>query len=278
MGKSLLNFTALVRDPLVHFLAFGLLLFIVVEFVFSTDQADSGSTQIVVTQERKNQLSAQFSSTWKRQPTEAEIIGLIDTFVLEEIYYREALKLGLDKNDPLIRRRLQQKLEYMQEDVASFDVPDDDQLAAWYQQHKARFATPIRYSFQQILLRPEDAKKIEEIIASLNNASAVPGDFNASGLLETNNTALSSQIILNRFGESFSKQLSQLSPEGNWQGPVSSTFGTHLVLVDKVIEPETPDLSQVRERVMQEFYAERRDEAKIMTQNQLKNNYVIEIE
>ena len=273
-----MSFSALLRDPLFHFLAFGLLLFLAVELFLGDDQEDVHSNRIVVSEERKNQLVAQFSNTWQRQPTETEMSGLIDTFVLEEVYYREALKLGLDKNDPLIRRRLQQKLEYLQEDIASFEDPDEDQLATWYLQHKDRFASQRRYTFQQLLLKPEDSKKLNEIIRSLNNGNIVAADVNASGLMETNNTALNAQMILNRFGESFAKQLTQLTPASDWQGPVTSTFGTHLVLLDKIIEAETPDLSKVRDRVLQEFYSERRYASKLSTRNQLKNNYTVVIE
>ncbi len=273
-----MNFTALVRDPLVHFLVFGLLLFLAVEFFSDADQFGSESSTIIVSKERQDQLVAQFASTWQRQPTEGERRGLVDTFVHEEIYYREALKLGLDKNDALIRRRMQQKLEYLQEDMSSFEVPDDNDLATWYQQNKERFASPLQYSFQQVLLRPEDAAKIEQVITSLNNDNAVVGDFNASGLLETNNTALSSQMVLNRFGENFVKQLEQISASSNWQGPVQSTFGTHVVLLDKVLQPVSPEFSEVKERVMQEYVTERRGKAKISAQNRLKNNYEIEIE
>ncbi len=273
-----MNIAALVRDPLVHFLLFGFVLFVAVEFIFDARQESFDSKNIIVTQARQDQLEAQFANTWNRQPTEAETSGLIDTFVMEEVYYREALKLGLDNNDPLIRRRLQQKLEYLQEDMASLEEPDDDQLSTWYQQNKARFASPPKYTFQQLLLRSEDLTKIDEIIASLNNGSAVPASFNASGLLETNNTALSSQTIVNRFGESFGRQLTQLTPAKTWQGPVNSSFGTHLVVLYKVIEAQTPGLSEVRERVLQEYYAERREEAKIATQSKLKNSYVIVID
>jgi len=273
-----LNFTTLVRDPLLHFLVLGLLLFLTVEYFYDTEQSAADSTRIVINQERKNQLEAQFTSTWSRQPTEAETSGLIDTFIMEEVYYREALKLGLDKNDPLIRRRLQQKLEYLQEDMASLEEPDDDQLSDWYQQNKARFASPPKYTFQQLLLKNDDVEKIDEIITSLNNGNEVPASFNASGLLEINNNALSYQMIVNRFGDSFTRQLVHLSPAKYWQGPVSSSFGTHLVVFDKVIEADTPDLLEIRERVLREYYTERRDKAKVATQNTLKNNYVIVIE
>jgi len=266
------------RDPLVHFVIFGFLLFALAELFQLGDTGATDGPKITVSKDRQKQLVSLFEASWQRPPTETEVSGLVDGFVLEEIYYREALQLGLDKNDTIIRRRLKQKLEFLQEDFSGYEEPDAETLALWYQANQQKFAAPSRYTFKQVLLKPEDTGSIKRVLQQLNNDEVDPNSISASGLLEVNNTSLSAQGVTNRFGVEFTQELIQLTAGGEWQGPVTSVFGTHLILMQSILSGKKPTLEEVKERALQDYQAERRQVLKAELQARLKDRYSIDVE
>ncbi len=109
------------REPLVHFLLLGGVLFLIFGLTNQTGTTNSDQ-RIVVSAGRIEQLATVFGKTWQRPPTSKELKGLIDDFVLEEVYYRQAVAMGIDRDDTIIRRRLRQKLEFLTDDVSSLDL------------------------------------------------------------------------------------------------------------------------------------------------------------
>ncbi len=271
-------FKKLISDPLIHFLLFGFLLFTFSQYFLANESSVSSSSRIIVTDNKQSQLVAMFESSWQRKPTENEVKGLIEGYILEEIYYREALNLGLDKNDTVIRQRLKQKLEFLQEDISNYEPPSDEELNVWYLNNQKYFIAPARYSFRQVLLKPEDVQRIVTLQIALNDELITPSELSASGLLELKSTGLTEQAIVNRFGEIFTMELKQLKPSREWQGPVNSAFGTHLVQLSEIQSPQTPDISDIRDRVVQEYQSARRKDYKLEIQQRLKDSYSIEVE
>ncbi|MGB6907241.1 MAG: peptidyl-prolyl cis-trans isomerase, partial [Methyloceanibacter sp.] len=126
------------REPLVHFVLIGAAVFGLYALV-SGDERDNARDRIVVTEGRVQQLAQVFAKTWQRPPGPEELRGLVDAYIKEEVYYREALKLGLDRDDTLIRRRMQQKMEFVTEPGDALLQPDDATLQAYLDDHKADF-------------------------------------------------------------------------------------------------------------------------------------------
>ncbi len=150
MGDRLKMTTKLLHEPLVHFLLLGALLFLI--FGLSGGGGDERPDRIVVTAETVDRLAALWTRTWQRPPTEAELKGIIDDHVKEEVFYREALALGLDRNDIVIRRRLRQKMEFFGDDVGDSVEPTEDELRQYLLDHADDFRTPARVAFDQIYI------------------------------------------------------------------------------------------------------------------------------
>jgi hypothetical protein len=267
------------KEPLLHFLLLGALIFLVYGWLSDERSAD----EIFISTGQQDTLINTFARSWQRPPTPAEFKGLLDDFVREEIAYREAKSLGLDDNDVIIRRRLRQKLELLAEDIAGLSVPSDAELQAFLDDNQNDYLIEPRYSLQQIYFstdRREDAAgDAEALLAELQSASK-PLDYSQLGdsialpeMLE--NTRLSE--ITRVFGGDFSAELEQVE-SGQWAGPVQSGFGLHLILVTGQVPAQKPGLDQVRDAVQRDWFSVRRQEAVDGLYQRLAGNYTIEIE
>jgi hypothetical protein len=269
----------LIREPLVQFLLIGVAIFAIYELVAS--QSEPPRDRIVVTEGRAQQLALVFAKTWQRSPSPQEMRGLIDAYVKEEIYYREAIKLGLDRDDTLIRRRMQQKMEFLSE-------PSDDRLAAsdatlqsFYDANQADFLIEPEVEFQQILIDSEKDRepaevRAEQLLRQLRDSSQ---DVDASELGDATllpyATRLSSVTrIGNAFGENFAKKLATL-PAGEWTGPIKSPFGLHLVHITDRRDERLPPLNEIRKAVEQKWRTQERDQFQQDEYDRLRANYEV---
>ena len=253
----------ILREPLLHFLVLGAGLFVL--FGLVGGQAEERPDRIVVTEAKIENLAELFKRTWRRPPSQAELEGLIEDHVKEEILYREALALGLERDDIVIRRRLRQKMEFVSEDVAQPAEPTEDELQAFLAEHADRFREPSRVSFAQVYLSPdrrgEDAwSDAERVLVALDAGRSDPAEAGDPFLLEQDYRELAAQDVERLFGGAFAAQVAEL-PVGRWSGPVESGYGLHLVLVRERTPARLPDLAEVRDAVANEWRAVRREEA-----------------
>ncbi len=272
----------LLHEPLLHFLVIGTALFLLYDAV-NGGRSDA-PRQIVISEARIEALAGNFTSVWMRPPTVAELKGLVDDYVAEEVYYREAVAMGFDKEDTVIRRRLRQKMEFISEDVANSVEPDDAELQEFLAQNAGKFARPAVLSFQQVYLSVErrgdsvraDAERLlAEVQAGRSAATAVEaGD---STLLPATMEAASAQAIANAFGEDFARQVDE-APVGQWSGPIESSFGVHLVRVDQRVAAEAPTLGEIRPIVLREWQAEQRHRQNESFLAALRDKYEVRVE
>jgi len=143
----------LVREPLVQFLLLGAALF-ALDAWLRPSAAPTANAEIVVSEARIRNLAQNFRRTWQRPPTRVELEGLVEAHVREEVFYREALALGLERDDAIIRRRLQQKMEFVSEEAAALAKPTDEDLSAYLKTHAEAFRTEPRATFAQVYLDP----------------------------------------------------------------------------------------------------------------------------
>jgi len=143
----------MLKEPLLHFLLLGAGLF--VAYGITQTPGNAGPNEIVITQGQIEHLVTGFTRTWQRPPTSEELAGLVRDRVREEVYYREAMAMGLDKDDTVIRRRLRQKMEFVSADIADQAVPSDAELDAYLNAHPDKFLTEPRFSFSQVYLDPD---------------------------------------------------------------------------------------------------------------------------
>jgi PPIC-type PPIASE domain len=269
------------REPLVHFLLLGAVLFATHSMLVK--RTGNEPDKIVVSQFRIDHLSEGFARTWLRAPTAEELEGLIRDYIREEVYYREAMAMGLDRDDTIIRRRLQQKLEFLSENITDFTPPTDEELGAFLQNHPDQFRSQRRFSFHQVYLSMErhrdnlagDAAELLRQLKSSNSSdTSTLGD---PSLLEHQFANVETTDVAKQFGEKFASALNDL-PLGEWQGPVESSYGIHLVFVDERTERLSPALEDVRDAVRRELLNVRRIEANKKFYDGLRKRYTIEIE
>ena len=144
----------ILKEPLLHFFLIGVGLFVIYGLVNNPETTDPDKT-IVVSEGRIDQLATVFGKTWQRPPTAQELKGLIDDFVMEEIYYRQAVAMGIDRDDTIIRRRMRQKLEFLTDDAAAMAEPTEKELAEYLAANEERFRQSPTYTFEQVYFNPE---------------------------------------------------------------------------------------------------------------------------
>jgi hypothetical protein len=263
----------LLREPLVHFLLGGAALFLL--YGRMADPGAGPQERIVVREDRVHMLARSFERTWMRPPTGPELQGLIDDYVNEEVLYREALALGLDRDDLVVRRRMRQKMEFLNDGLAGSE-PTDEDLRAFLAANPERSRIPSRVSFTQVFLNPAaDASRAAELLARLR-AGEDPSAVGDATLLPHGLTGATPAQVAGSFGTAFSEALIE-APEGAWSGPFASTFGLHLVRVDAHEPGRLPRLEEVRGAVEREWAAERRKEARERFTDELRQRYDVEV-
>jgi len=273
----------ILKEPLLHFLLLGAALFIAYGLV-SKPGSSGAPGKIVVTVGHVEHLAAGFAKTWQRPPTDAELKGLVDDWVREEIATREAMALGLDKDDTVVRRRLRQKLEFVSDDVAAQTEPTDADLNAYLQAYPESFRVEPRLTFSQVYLDPAKhgenlTRDTAQVLAQLKQAGgkADSSPLGDSFLLEHTFQAEPTSEIAKQFGEQFAAALAGLPP-GQWQGPIESGYGVHLVLVSERTEGRLPALPEVRDVVRREWANARRLEGNAKFYQELLKRYAVSIE
>jgi len=266
----------LLREPLCQFFLIGGAIFSVYAAVAPPRQ--SPAEIINIEPERLQQLRSAFESVWSRPPTEKELAGLTEDFLRDEIYYREALALGLDRDDTVIRQRLRQKMEFISDAGADPQAPTDAELAGWLAAHPDTYRREAQVALQQVFLGADPAR--EEADRLLNSLRAAPdADIAAMGkrTLLPGQLGLSPPLAVDRvFGKGFFELLRDL-PQGVWSGPVTSTYGVHLVRITGAVSGRIPALEEVREAVARDWSATRAAEARKQIFEKLRSRYVVQI-
>ncbi len=259
------------REPLIHFLLIGLLLFLVL------GRSGSGHPEgysIRVDDDQIARIAANWERTWQRPPSAEELDRLIDGYVREEIYFREALRLGLDEDDIVIRRRLRSKMEFLARASVESEAPDDSVLQQWLDDHPEIYAADAVMTFDQIYLG-EDGEEAD-IRAALENG-VDPQQLGAATRLPFTMTDAGRSAVERQFGEAFAGAI-DADGIGEWQGPVRSGFGAHLVRLRAYDAGQAPTLADVRQRVENDWRdataAQREEEAFAL----LRSAYSVEIE
>ncbi len=266
----------MIREPLLHFALIGAGLFVLFAYLNPAAQ-DQAENSIVVTGYKIQQLSTVFQKKWQRPPTAVELKRLIDDYVTEEVYYREAIAMRMDQDDTVIRRRLRQKMEFLLTDASAAIKPTDEQLQTYLDEHPAAFAIPARYSFRQIYVnpnRPGSAERIAAIRQQLDAGLYVTGD---STMLPETMAGQPTNRIDRTFGQGFTQPFVDM-PLHSWQGPIRSGFGQHWVYLEAREAGRQPALNEVRAKVLREYeYAQRQALQREVTEKLLQK-YTVQVD
>lgn len=257
----------ILSNPLFHFLILTLLIYVVYGFFGVKQNTDSERT-IVVTQSTINWLEESWEKLWIRPPTENEMDGLIDQYIRETILYREALNMGLDKDDVIIRRRLAQKFEFLTQDLIQAPEPSDEKLTVYFNENIDKYKKPDLTTFTHIFFDPDkreektlkDAEQSKIKLNKLEQPTEGIDQFGDTFMLQSYYPERTEQEILKLFGSEFAKAVSEEIPTGEWYGPVLSGYGTHLVYVDRRIQTPEPQFDALRELVIEDWKEKKRQE------------------
>jgi len=272
------------REPLLHFLLIGAAFFLYFN-VFSGPGRDTDGKTIVVDAAEIEWMKASWQQRWNRPPLPAELDGMIEDYVRESVLYREALALGLDKDDRYIRQRLGLKMEFLAADLVTLAPPGEDVLKAYFESHRERYQDLPRFTFTQLYFDPDkrgsetlaDAEAMKALLAAGDTGAEDPGSLGDSLMLGSEFTDMGQPEIQKLFGSVFAQTLAGLAP-GRWQGPLSSGYGVHLVYVSNVTQPPEPDFAALRDKLVLDWTADEGDELKRKFYAGLRSQYTVIIE
>lgn len=270
------------REPLLHFLLIGITVFAVYGYTHRGRGGVESSRQITLSLDELGQMDLYFESQWHRQPTPAEFQAMLEDKVREEVLYREALAMGLDKDDTIVKRRMAQKMQFLAEDVAAAHEPSTAELKAWFEKNSNKFALPSRYSFRHLYFSPDKRGKNaqEEAAKTLAKIAGQPEDSKLAVSLadrfmfQDYYGDRAPEALAKEFGPQFVVALEKLKP-GSWQGPIESGYGWHLVYVDTVIPGRIPAFEEMEPDVKTAWLGEQKATAWQKAYAEMRAKYVV---
>jgi peptidyl-prolyl cis-trans isomerase C len=274
----------LAGEPLVHFLLIGAGIYGVFG-VLSAGEAGNDERTVTVASGEIQALTDQWFRSMSRPPTEDELDGIIRRHVRIQILYREALAMGMDKGDVVIKRRLAQKVELLAQGLMTPEEPREEELIAWYAENSDRFKQPDLYTITQIFFDPDKrgATTLDDVKAAIDKLNALdrlPPDFSDYGdrlMLESYYANVSTMELGKLFGTAFAEQIVELEL-GVWQGPVLSGYGAHLVRVSDAVLVPLPAFDDVKQQITEEWMARQVNELSERFIENLVSRYEVIIE
>jgi hypothetical protein len=268
----------ILKEPLVGFLVLGAAMFALFQLRQENPVYEpETSREIFVTRGDIDALSQSFRNAWRRPPTPAELDRLIEKHIRQEVFYREALALGLDRGDAVIKRHLRRKLEFLLTDLDEPTQPTDAELQAFLEANAESYRLPAVYSLRQAWLDSQDSERAGVVLQSLRNGDLDADSLGRSAIIPADFDAQTTREIERVMGRDFVANLSQL-PVGEWHGPIRSGLGLHLIYISERVDGRIPMLAEVRDAVFRDWSAEMRrnvDETRFAA---LRQRYAIRIE
>lgn len=269
----------ILREPLLHFAMLGIGLFALYTIV--SGDAPPASEDIVVDAARIAALAQNFERSWRRPLSAPELDGLVESYVRDEVLYREGLARGLDRDDSVVRNRVLLKMEVIG-DAPELEISDAE-LQAWLEANADRYATPARYDLRQIYFDPvrRGSRLDGDIGAALRglelDPTLDPATFGDATLLPAELGDVTRTDVASQYGEEVAAALSN-APAGRWLGPVSSSYGVHLVRVDVREPPRAAMLADVRDAVERDLRSDRAQSSRDALYSRLRERYTIRID
>ncbi len=264
------------RDPLIHFLVIGGLLFAVLSWFDTGPDPD----EIVITAAEVAEIERAASLLQGRPPTEAELERFVADTVRDEVYYRQALALGLDTDDTVVRQRLIEKMRELAENVVD-PVPPDADVEAWFEANAERFRIPEQVSFDHVFFSPRERGDAVRADAEAARAAlaggADPAGFGDSTPLGGRFEAADAARVRTLFDEPLTEAVFSAA-SGEWIGPFESGFGWHVVRVTDRAPARDPDFAEIEERVRAAYGDEQLALANEAAFEEMRDNYEIAVE
>jgi len=281
MRKAL---TTLIREPFFCFLAMGIVVYFLYGFIDKQLEGTSVDT-LTITAAEVNSLEQAWAKRWNRLPTAQERQGLLDAHVREQLMYRQALALGLDRGDSIIRRQLAQKLNFLTRDLTEIPSPSKEELRTYFQAHLDRYQNPVRLSFTHVYFSP-DIRGEQAVEAARKALARLAGNDAPEHSIKELSDPFGLQHyypdrigpeVAQLFGNAFAQKTFQL-PVGQWAGPIASEYGLHVVYVHDRIESAVPEWDDIENQVLQDWVENKRKEVNENFYAGLRSRYTVIVE
>jgi hypothetical protein len=271
MGSSVREMLkGLAGEPLVHFVLIGAAL-----FYFGGQRASEGGVErneIVITEGDIDQMLLSWQVQGMPPPSAASIRGMVEAKVREEVLYREAVAMGLDQDDVIVKRRLAQKMDFLAEDLSALQEPTTEELRTWFDAHRESFAQPPRISFRHVYYS-FDTHGQEARAAAAREVAAPAGPANGDRFMFQNSYAERTEAeLLTMFGPAFAQGVFALEP-GLWTGPLESGYGWHAVFVESRTPSSVPAFEEVEDEVKTAYLDARRAEFREEAYRMMREKY-----
>lgn len=277
----------ILREPLLHFLVAGAVLFAIYAAINrgAVDSDEADGSRIVVGPTEIQAIESRWQNQWGREPTPAELTDLVNDYVREEALYRQAVAMGLDRDDTIVRRRMAQKMTFLIEGVAVEQSPSESTLRAWLADNQARYQQPAAVSFRHVYFSADrrgqsaadDARALLKQLDGLaddDDAIAAAGD---RFMLKDAYDTITRQELSYLLGDEFADAVFALE-SGDWRGPVASSFGEHLVYVHRHDDARAADFDQVADRVASDWMRDQAQTADKEAMRELLKTYQVELD
>lgn len=271
----------LLREPLIHFLLLGGLLFALYSFL-NKDEVDPADYTIPITQSDVDRLVKAYQKNWNTSPDSATLAAIIEEEVNTELLYREALRMNLDHNDEIIRRRLKQKYEFLVKDLVSLDQASESDLKTFYNKHPELYQSPKTINFSQIYFSPDKRPNPQQdasiLFSQINNQDS-PKTFKEGDdfHLPTHFVRKDREAVRQEFGKQFTDALFQQKEQG-WVSPIPSGYGYHLVYIDTILPSVPISFDRIQERVAQDWNQQQQMNYNEQLLKNLRSQYRVEYE
>jgi peptidyl-prolyl cis-trans isomerase C len=267
----------LLKEPLLHFLVAGGLLFAGYFWIHRGEKKED-PRRIEITSNQIQQIELDWRARWQRPPTQDELQAGISDELRQEVLYREALDLGLDKNDTIVKRRMAQKMDFLTDEISALRDPAPGEVEAWFEKNRAQYLPPPLATFHHLYFSSDKrGAKAEadarQAMGALQSRDSRGGD---ALMFQPSYSEQTQDQVARIFGTKFSERLYKLEP-GGWRGPVESGFGWHLVWVDALVAGEAPAFEAVATQAKADWIAEQRAELKRTAFEAMKAHYDIVI-
>ena len=276
--------TRLFTEPLIQFLIIGACIYGAYA-LFGAPEEDFRDTRVHVDSARINGFISEWESRWNRPPTREEIDGLIQSYIKEDVLYRQAVAMGLNEDDPVTRRRMAQKLEFLTSDLAMMVQPAEGELEQYFSDNSEAYRAPDRMTFSQLFFNPDSRgnktlEDAEEMLVRLQ-AAGVPTEESmqvGDGLmLQRDFVSVTLTEAARQMGSGFAESVAQLEP-GSWHGPVLSGYGVHLVYLYSYEKAPPAVFEDVQAAVLENWQQEQREQFNADFLENLKTRYEIVID
>jgi len=278
------NFSRLFKEPLVQFLIIGACIYGAYA-LFGVAEEDFRDTTIRVDSNRINAMISQWEKRWNRLPTRKEIDGLIQAYIREDVLYRQAVAMGLNEDDPITRRRMAQKLEFLTSDLSQMQQPREGELEQYFAENAESYRDLDTISFIHVFIDPDkrgdatlgDADKMLARLQAAGEPDAGTIQLGDRLMLQDNFVGATELDIRRQLGSGFAEVVMELEP-GQWHGPVLSGYGVHLVYVYEFVAAPPAIFEKVQARVLEDWHAQKREQFNADFVESLKSRYQILID